>query len=79
MLYTLRCANGHTYDAWFRSSADYEEKKATGTLACAQCGTHDIGKGIMAPAVGGSRDSDPAPAPSCGMGGGCGAGMCGLN
>ncbi|GAB5387898.1 MAG: DUF1178 family protein [Alphaproteobacteria bacterium] len=49
--YALKCANGHQYEGWFGSSADYDEQAETGKLLCAVCGTSDIGKALMAPQV----------------------------
>ncbi|GAB6052230.1 hypothetical protein JCM17960_10500 [Magnetospira thiophila] len=82
MVYNLKCAHGHQFEQWFKSSADYEAQKASHKLSCSECGDTDISKAIMAPNVAGSKNTDPAPAPKpmpgmCGMGG-CGGGMCGL-
>ena len=84
MVYNLKCSQGHTFEEWFKSSAEYDSLKAEGKLACKECGDSDVSKAIMAPNVAGSRNSDPAPAPAaapaggmCGFGG-CGGGMCGL-
>ncbi len=80
MVYRLKCAQGHLYDEWFRSSAEYDEMKEAGTLVCKECGDTNVVKAIMAPSVAGAKVSEPAPAPAggmCGMGG-CAGGMCGL-
>ena len=47
--YSLRCKDGHDFDAWFRSSADYD--KGVGT-ACPVCGSTKVEKALMAPALG---------------------------
>jgi hypothetical protein len=49
--YALRCAEHHSFEAWFRGSADYDEQKARGLLSCPVCGLHDVDKALMAPAV----------------------------
>lgn len=49
--YALRCRAGHAFEAWFRSSADYDAQSAGGAVECPLCGTVDVEKQIMAPAV----------------------------
>ena len=71
ILYTLRCAKDHHFEEWFDNSADYDTKKASGSLVCPECGDTHVGKAIMAPNVG-KTAAAPAPAPSCGSPMGCG-------
>jgi hypothetical protein len=49
--YTLSCDNDHTFEAWFRSSADFDAQAARGLLSCPQCGSEKIGKALRAPNV----------------------------
>jgi hypothetical protein len=49
--YSLQCAEGHSYDAWFKSAAAYDEQKARGIVLCAICGGRSVEKAMMAPAV----------------------------
>ena len=49
--YALRCAREHEFEGWFSASADYDEQTGRGLLACPVCGSPDVGKAIMAPAV----------------------------
>ena len=58
--YALRCENGHKYNDWFDSIADYEAKEANGELTCKECGTHKVTRAIMAPKV----DTDGGMSPS---------------
>lgn len=46
--YSLRCKNGHEFEAWFRSGADYD--KGVGS-ACPVCGSKKVEKALMAPAL----------------------------
>ncbi|WP_341991701.1 DUF1178 family protein [Azorhizobium sp. AG788] len=64
--YALNCAHGHTFDSWFPSSESFEAQKARGLVACPTCGTVEVEKAIMAPAVSRTdRDrSAPAAAPA---------------
>ena len=51
IVFDLICSNAHVFEAWFGSSADYEGQQARGLVSCPLCGTHDIEKAVMAPAV----------------------------
>ena len=52
IVFDLRCGRrGHVFEAWFGSSADYEDQKARGLVNCPMCGSADVGKAIMAPAI----------------------------
>jgi hypothetical protein len=51
IVFDLRCANGHVFEAWFRSSADYAEQAERGLVACPSCETRDVAKAVMCPAV----------------------------
>jgi hypothetical protein len=49
--YALACAAGHAFEAWFAGSQAYEEQKAAGSLACPLCGSVEVEKALMRPAV----------------------------
>jgi hypothetical protein len=51
------CAWGETFEAWFRSSADYEEQREAGLVQCPVCQSANVGKAPMAPRV--PRKSNP--------------------
>lgn len=52
IVFDLKCdAAGHVFEAWFGSSADYEDQLARGLLSCPVCGDAKVGKALMAPAV----------------------------
>lgn len=53
IVFDLSCrAGGHRFEAWFRSSSEFTVQKAAGLLACPECGSPDVDKAVMAPAVG---------------------------
>lgn len=52
ILYSLRCAADHHFDAWFRNGAAYDASAAAGALACPVCGSHAVTKAPMAPRIG---------------------------
>jgi hypothetical protein len=64
--YALRCEKEHEFEAWFRSSADYDRAVASGEAGCPICGPGPIEKMPMAPAVSRSvgrpaeKDNKPA-------------------
>ncbi|MDO7835404.1 DUF1178 family protein [Sphingobium sp. HBC34] len=62
IVFDLKCeGQGHVFEAWFGSSADYEDQKARGLLACPLCGDADVTKAVMAPAVAAKGNRRPAP------------------
>ena len=65
IVFDLRCGSGHVFEAWFGSSAAYEEQRAAAMIACPLCGTNDVAKAVMAPNVaakGNRRAAPSAPA-----------------
>jgi hypothetical protein len=51
ILFDLRCADGHEFEAWFRDSAAYDAQAAAGEIGCPICGDHRVEKALMAPAL----------------------------
>jgi hypothetical protein len=52
IVFDLHCRDGgETFEAWFRSSADYDEQSEAGLVQCPACGSANIGKAPMAPSV----------------------------
>ncbi len=68
IVFDLSCGAGHVFEAWFGSSADYEDQRVRGLVACPICGASDVAKAVMAPNVGakGNRASPPVPMQSGG-------------
>ncbi|MEM0908532.1 MAG: DUF1178 family protein [Pseudomonadota bacterium] len=62
--YTLQCDHGHSFDGWFRSSAAFDDQQASGALSCPICGTPNVTRALMAPAIVSDRaERAPLPAP----------------
>lgn len=60
IVFDLQCRDGgETFEAWFRSTADYDDQLAAGLLQCPLCGSANVGKAPMAPRV--PRNSSDAP------------------
>ncbi len=55
--YALSCQHDHGFEAWFGSSADYDDQAARGLVECPVCGSTAVFKQIMAPAVAGTKRS----------------------
>ncbi len=63
--YDLVCSAEHAFDSWFRDSAAYDKAAAAGLVACPVCGSTEVEKALMAPAVAGTdrpaREAPPEP------------------
>ncbi len=61
--YALSCAADHPFEAWFSSSSDYDDQAARGLVECPFCGSREVSKQIMAPAVAGTKKRSLPDAP----------------
>lgn len=53
--YSLRCDENHTFEAWFKSSADFDRQAKRKLVTCPECGSTKVSKALMAPNVSTSR------------------------
>lgn len=51
IVFDLRCPQAHVFEAWFGSSAAFEDQRVRKLLVCPVCGDTDISKAVMAPNV----------------------------
>lgn len=51
IVFDLHCTSGHRFEGWFGSSADYENQLGRGLVECPHCGSAEVTKAPMAPAV----------------------------
>lgn len=51
IVFDLACGNGHVFEAWFGSSADYDDQAARGLVACPMCNDSHVVKALMSPAI----------------------------
>lgn len=51
ILFDLKCAEDHVFEAWFRDSETYDAQAASGEIACPVCGDSRVAKALMAPNV----------------------------
>jgi hypothetical protein len=63
--YSLKCQADHSFDSWFQSANAFDALAKSGHVTCPACGSADIVKTLMAPAVSPARKSGaPAPVPA---------------
>jgi hypothetical protein len=52
IVFDLQCRDGgETFEAWFRSSAEYDEQRDAGLVQCPVCQSANVAKAPMAPRV----------------------------
>jgi hypothetical protein len=52
IVFDLHCLDGgETFEAWFRSNADFDEQSAAGLVQCPYCESTRVAKAPMAPMV----------------------------
>jgi hypothetical protein len=64
ILFTLRCAHGHEFEAWFRDGDGFEAQQQSAEIACPECGDTSVEKAVMAPRLARSREGLPAITPA---------------
>ncbi len=67
IVFDLACREGnHSFEGWFGSSQDFADQQARGLIACPVCGSSQVEKAVMAPAIGrkGNQRSAVPPAAS---------------
>lgn len=60
--YSLCCDKAHEFEGWFSESADFERQNASGYLTCPVCGSAEVSKVLMAPAVSTARQKEETQA-----------------
>lgn len=65
IVFDLECRqHGHGFEGWFGSSDDFADQQRAGLLACPRCGSTEVFKAVMAPAIGRKGNQLPVPAPA---------------
>ena len=59
--YALKCSNDHSFESWFASAEAYETLVRHGHVSCAICGSTEVVKSLMAPAVQAGRKKASPP------------------
>jgi hypothetical protein len=64
IVFDLKCATGHVFEAWFGSSGDYDDQQARGLVTCPLCGDGSVVKAVMAPNVAAKGNQSPDVTPA---------------
>lgn len=64
IVFDLKCTNDHVFEVWFASSQAYEDQRTRGLVACAFCGSTDVGKAVMAPRLNAKGNQQLVSAPA---------------
>ena len=59
--FSLHCDKDHEFEGWFSSSKDYDDQAERGLVECPVCGSRQVGKALMAPAVAVSKEAPARP------------------
>ena len=62
--FSLRCKEGHEFEAWFQSGQGYEVQQQAGEIACPECADTHVEKALMAPSIGRPRKARPPLSPA---------------
>lgn len=62
ILFMLRCAKDHEFEAWFRDSDSFITQHDAREIACPVCGDATVEKAVMAPRLGRGREIAAAEA-----------------
>ena len=49
--FSLKCSDGHAFDSWFKAGAAFDDLIQRKMVICPVCGSSDVEKALMAPAV----------------------------
>ncbi len=55
IVFDLRCAKEHVFEAWFPDSKSFERQAKKGEVVCPVCGDTKVEKALMAPNISSSR------------------------
>jgi len=61
-VFNLRCADGHLFEGWFASEADFLDQNGRSLIACPLCGNHLVTRMPSAPRLNLSGAAEPEPA-----------------
>ena len=64
IVFDLKCAHDHVFEAWFGSSSAFEDQRERGLVSCPICGDSTVIKAVMAPNVGAKGNSRTAVVPA---------------
>ena len=59
--FTLKCSDGHEFEALFGSSADYDDQQERGLVSCPFCDDTSVSKALMTPQLPRKGNQKQAP------------------
>ena len=59
--YALLCDQEHEFEAWFSNSDAFDTQNERGLVECPQCGSTEVRKAVMSPAISTSRRREATP------------------
>lgn len=59
--YALQCDQEHGFEAWFSNSDAFDAQNERGLVECPQCGSIEVRKAVMSPAISTSRKREATP------------------
>jgi hypothetical protein len=62
IVFDLRCAGGHVFEAWFGSTDDYDAQRDRSLVSCPMCGDAEVAKAVTAARIGRKGGGDGAQA-----------------
>lgn len=62
--FDLNCSNGHQFEGWFTSSADFDAQKSNGMLTCPLCADVTVHKALSVPNVPRKGNQRPVTLPA---------------
>ncbi|WP_417587027.1 DUF1178 family protein [Pararhodobacter oceanensis] len=60
--YALKCDQDHRFESWFASASAYDTLRKAGHVSCVECGSVEVEKTLMAPAVTATKAPKNTPA-----------------
>ncbi len=64
ILFDLKCAKDHVFEAWFRDGDTFTVQSKTGEIVCPICGDSNVTKAPMAPQLARRRRDEGSMSPS---------------
>ncbi|MCP5264564.1 MAG: DUF1178 family protein [Burkholderiaceae bacterium] len=61
-VFDLGCENGHSFEGWFASAADFDEQCTSGLLECPICSSKSVRKTLSAPRLNLKHATEPPAA-----------------
>lgn len=62
--YAVACEHDHEFEGWFPSSEGFDDQAGRGLIDCPFCGSKQVRKAVMSPAVSGTKKRGATPEPS---------------